>query len=92
MAAAAFVIADEVILQGLITHPVLPHRAFDVVAEMGHPVGRPDKRRSLSRHRVGQPHAVGGTAERDVLAGRRRLRFRRRSGGSVSVSIVPTNW
>jgi hypothetical protein len=52
---------------------VLPHWAFDVVAEMGHPVGRPDKRRSLPRYRVREANPVGCAAERDVLTGRRRL-------------------
>ena len=64
-----------------IAHPVPPHRALDVVAEVGHPVGGPHQRRTLPCHRVGQPHTVGRPAERDVLARRRRLLGRFRRGG-----------
>ena len=39
---------------------MLPHRAFDVVAEVGHPVGRPDKRRSFPRHGVCETNPIGG--------------------------------
>ena len=63
---------------------MFPNRALDVVAEMGHPVGRPNQRRPLPHDRVGQPDTVGRVAERDVLPGRGRLRWwRRRLRGRV---------
>lgn len=71
--AAAFVVPDEGVATRQVAHPVPPHRALNVVAEVGHPVGGPDQRWPFAGDRVRQPDPVGGAAERDVLTRRRHL-------------------
>lgn len=72
---AAFVVANELVFRCEIAHPVAPHRAFDVVPQMGHPVGGADEWGPFAGDRIRQPDAVGRTAERDVLTRRWGLRL-----------------
>jgi hypothetical protein len=67
---AALVVANELVSQGQVAHPVSPHRALDVVPEMRHPVRRADQGWSLPGDRVCQAHPVGRATERDVLTRR----------------------
>jgi hypothetical protein len=44
-----------------------PDRAFEIEFEMGHPIARLDKSRTLSRLGIGQLYAVPGLVEVDLL-------------------------
>ena len=72
--------------------PVAPHRALPVVVEMGDPVGGPHQRRARPDGGVGEPGAVGGPAEADLLTqigGNRQLHRLRRIGQLIDRGDEP---
>src|SRR4029077_20793088 len=68
-AAAALVVADQGVVARHLLEPAAPHRALPVVLEVVQPVRRLEQRRPVARDRVGDAHAVGRSAEADLLAG-----------------------
>ena len=67
-AATALVVAHEGVVASQADEPVPPHRALPVVVEMGDPVCGAHQRRARPDRCVGQPGAICGAAETDLLA------------------------
>lgn len=67
---------------------VAPNWALPLVFQVAQPGSRSDERRTFARHCIGEPHAVTGRAETDVLGcGSHARTWRSVSGYGAVISV-----
>jgi hypothetical protein len=82
--AATFVVSDEQMILGELTHPVPPHRTLEVEVEVRQPRRHANDRRSPPADSVGKPHAIGSGAEANLLLHSRKGYFGTARGPAAS--------